>query len=288
MTEADSALPFLSLVAEQIRILALSLRREMLLLGLFLLGVTAISMVQFAAASERVQAEPEMFVATVPLALLLPLAVWRGEPVFGRAFLWTLPVSRQRAILAKLVAGAFWLGAGMAFFWLWAMAIALATSGGAGIDEIRYVGSASAEAGLAKVHWITPTWEWFVPFSAAVCAYALASALVIGLRHPWRWIAAFLFAIMLVFGSADNAPAGNSAAQAAEAFRDAVLFGRLGLDWALSAGNWSLPYHDASYGAGSVAWRELPSAGRWISATLFWGGAIFAALTLAVARHRER
>lgn len=101
---------------------------------------------------------------TALVAFLYPFAVWRSEKRFGPAFLWTFPVDRRLLALAKVFAGFVWFMATLAFFVLWLLALGLI-------------------AGASPVNTVAR-----IPYIATMAMYLFGSALVLGLRHPLRWL----------------------------------------------------------------------------------------------------
>jgi hypothetical protein len=162
------------------------------------------------------------------LAFLLPFAVWRAENRFGPALLWTLPVDRRRLAVAKVFAGWVWLMIALAIVILWQFALALLS------------GVANAQ--------IVP----FTAFVGATGTYLLGSALVLGLRHPLRWLL------------------GTAAVFYVVGFLHEALERSYGMDTFLSSG-----------AVGSVVKDVVP----FISFLLLGAGLI--ALWAAVWRHRE-
>jgi hypothetical protein len=152
------------IVREQIRIVGLSLRREALVaavvLGVLSL-VISINIIQGTAASWFDSDEWTPFVF---IAFLFPFAVWRREKRFGPAFLWTLPVDRRQLALAKVFAGWVWLMIALAIF--------------TGVQLVLAIASRLPEPKI-----VSP-----IAFPGATATYLFGSALVLGLRHPVRWL----------------------------------------------------------------------------------------------------
>lgn len=229
-------------VHEQVRVVGLSLRTAALVFAI-VLGVSTLMV-----GSELLRGGPgfdsnDSF-PTALVSFLFPFAVWRGESRFGPAFLWTLPVDRRRLALAKVFAGWVWLMAALAVFVSWLLALALL--------------SPATPAAQVLVR---------IPFTATLATYLLGSALVLGLRHPLRWL----------FGAAG------------------VLFLMGTLSDVLSQpddGEWQyVPGANAFFSAAERAaalWQTLPDPVRWSITTFLWFGAGAAALWVAASRHRER
>ncbi|HEX8261267.1 MAG TPA: hypothetical protein VF547_00165 [Allosphingosinicella sp.] len=239
---------------------------------------------------EELNALPEILLATLPIALLLPWAVWRGDPVFGRAYLWTLPVRRQRAAAAKIAAGALWLVAILLVAMASIFAMAAITGGTFGTEETRLVGPfGSGPAAAVRVPWTTPLWMWLAPFGGALTLYVASSAALVGLRHPLRWLGGVAVAVTLLMVIALNMESHNPLHQGLGRLAEALVGGRWGLDFALTGGAAALSEEIDLPGPGSVTmWRALPTAGAWAAALAAWLGAALLALALALRRHWER
>lgn len=226
-------------VLEQVRIVGPSLRIEALVTAAVLAVAT------FAIGREILAGGPgfdsdETF-PTALVAFLFPFALWRREKLFGPGFLWTLPVDRRRMALAKVFAGWVWLMAALAFFVAWLLVLGLP-------------GRVPPMQNLTRI-----------PFTATTALYLFGSALVLGLRHPLRWLfgAAGLFFLL---GGLSNA-----------------LEPRYGMDTLLGS--------QALFGASEAAWntwRTLPALARWAITAILGCGTGLAALWAAASRHRER
>ena len=168
------------------------------------------------------------------VAFFAPFAVWRSDRPFGPAFLWTLPVDRGRMALAKVFAGWVWLMAALALFAGWQRALALLS--GVRNPQTLHLFSVVGVTGL----------------------YLLGSALVLGLRHPLRWLLGAA-GVLLLPGSLNHR-----------------------IDTLMDGG----VFRSAICGA-DAAWRRLPELVRAAIATFLWLGGGLAALRIAIARHRE-
>lgn len=281
--------PFGALLAGEVRNVGLAVLREAALAALalalvcLLMGMTAIRY------HEPLTLAPELLLPALPAAMILPWLVWRGDPPFGRALLWTFPVHRQRAAVARIAAGAAWLVLAQLVAFAMLATTTLATGGGLGLSEVRYVGDASAGlAAAARVPWFTPLWMWVVPFGGALLLYLLGSAVLLGLRHPVRWVAAIALAVTLTAVLSENLGPDNPLNHGLSQL-EVFVEGRWGLDFALTGGVASLSREVDVPGPGSATfWSALPTAGRWASALLVWFGAALLALALALRRHWER
>jgi hypothetical protein len=281
---------FGALLASELRIVGLAIAREA---GLAVAAIAAICLLLAITAirnGERIEAIPEILLAGIPIALILPWLVWRGDPPFGRAWLWTMPVRRQAAALAKVIAGAAWLMLLLLFGLMAILATAAASGGSIGMSEERMVGAlATGLSGASPTLWSTPGWNWLVPFGAALAFYIASSAALLGLRHPVRWLAACSVASVLLGVLAENLGRHNRLEQGLDDFVKLVISGRYGLDYLLTGGAASLSREIDRPGPGSdILWLALPEPGQWLMALLVWSGAALIALLLALRRHWER
>jgi hypothetical protein len=281
---------FGTLLGRQLHVVALAVGREAALAAGALALVCLLTVTTCWRYHDRFDALPELLLAVLPVALLLPWAVWRGDPPFGRAFLWTLPVRRQEAAAAKVAAGALWLLLIVLVALLALFATAAATGGSIGLREVRLVGPFYAgPAAAARLAWATPAWMWLVPFGAALLVYLASSAALVGLRHPLRWFGGVAVGLTLVVVLAVNLEPQNPLYQALGRVAEAAVGGTWGLDFALTGGVASLSEEIDTPGPGSVdLWRALPTAGRWAAALAVWLGGALLALALALRRHWER
>lgn len=170
---------------EQIRLVALRVRTEAIIaaivLGIATIAVTA----DILGGSAETWFDSDDWFPFALLAFLFPFAVWRNERPFGAAFLWTLPVDRRRIATARALAGWIVVLVALAIVFIWHHALALVS----GID-----GATSIPA---------------VAFVAVTASYLFGSAVVIGLRHPVRWLlaaAALLFVLGGIIESVGRAP----------------------------------------------------------------------------------
>jgi hypothetical protein len=282
--------PFGALFGIELRTVGLALRREGVVAVGALASVCLLAVATALRYDERLDALPEILLGTLPIALILPWLAWKGDPAFGRAFLWTLPVRRQEAAAAKVAAGALWLMLAVLLALVSVVAIAAATGGSVGIEEIRLVGSPAGGLAAARpVHWATPLWMWFVPFGAALTLYLSSSAALLGLRHPLRALAGVSVAATLLGVVSLNLGPHNPLQHGLDRFLQAVWGGTYGLDFAMSGGSAALveDVHRADFGSDAL-WTGLPDMARWATALLVWLGAALLALALALRRHWER
>jgi len=147
---------------EQIRIVGLSLRREALIVGAVLGAGTLLIVSELLAGGPGFDSR-ETF-PTALFSFLIPFAMWRNDKPFGPAFLWTLPVDRRRLALAKVFAGGLWTMAMVGVFISWLFLLALLAHAPALQIVLR------------------------VPVIATAATYLFGSAMMLGLRHPLRWL----------------------------------------------------------------------------------------------------
>lgn len=226
-------------VLEQVRVVGLGLRIEALVTAAVLaVGTFAIG-AEIAGGGSGFDSD-ETF-PTALIAFLFPFALWRTEKRFGPGFLWTLPVDRRVLALAKVFAGWVWLMAALAFFGFWLLALTLL-------------------GGAPPVHHLMR-----IPVAATIAMYLFGSALVVGLRHPLRWLLGAAGVVLLLGGLSD----------ALEPYYGVqTLLGSRVLFWA-SEDAWD-------------RWRMLPALARWAMTVVLGCGAGLAALWAAASRHRER
>lgn len=224
---------------EQIRIVGLSLRPAALIVAVALVIGTAIVVGEIIGTGLGFDSR-EMF-PTAFIAFLFPFAVWRSDKRFGPAFLWTLPVERRRLALARVFAGWVWLMAALTLFLLWLLGLTL-------------LGRTTPEPLITRI-----------PFIATIGAYLFGSALVLGLRHPLRWLCGTAGVFFLLGG----------VSQALERFH--------GVQTLLGSSSLFRATQDAR-----AAWQTLPDPARWGITTFLLLGAGLAALWAAASRHRER
>ncbi len=226
-------------VLQQIRVVGLSLRIEALVTAVVLaVGTFAIG-VEIVGGGSGFDSN-ETF-PTALISFLFPFALWRRETRFGAGFLWTLPVDRRRLALAKVFAGWVWLMAALAFFVSWLLALTL-------------LGGAAPLPNLMRI-----------PFTATVAMYLFGSALVLGLRHPLRWLLGAAGVVLLLGGLSE------------------ALEARYGVETLVGSSVLFFASQDVW-----DTWRTLPALTRWAITAVLGCGAGLAALWAAASRHRER
>jgi hypothetical protein len=274
-------------VAEQLRTVGLATRRELLavigLLGVLVLGLSVIGLVP----SIRLQIDADLPIILNPedlgylsilVGVVFPLAVWKGEAPFGDTQLWSLPVDRPRHALVKAGAGWAWL-MGLVAVALLCLAAGTLVSGG--ITGTRLLIVDPVAGTTEAMPWSTPWWQWVLPFTAASTAYLLATTLILGTEHPWRWAAA----IWLLFLAVGVVAEEGGIAWLEGAFRLVFIEG---FDVLASGGVDTLRGRVQVPGDRPIlGWHGLPSLGRWASATGGWMGLASFGVWAAAARHRE-
>ena len=228
-------------VLEQLRIVALSLRAEALVITVVLGAVTVMIVGEFLGGGPGFDSQETL--PTALISFLFPFAVWRREPRFGPAFLWTLPVDRRQLALAKVFAGWVWLMAAMAVFTAWLLALGFLT-------------------GVSPAHTILR-----IPFTATALLYLFGSALVLGLRHPLRWLfgAAGVLFLMGTLGDVISRPDDS--------------------EWRYVPGARAF---FSTVSRAAETWLTIPDPARWAITTVLCLGAGLALLWAAASRHRER
>jgi hypothetical protein len=239
-------------VLEQLRIVGLSLRPEALIVaavlgvGTFMVGV---EILRGGRGFDSLETFP-----TGLIGFFLPFAVWRGVKRFGPDFFWSLPVNRRQLVLARVFAGWVWLMAAVSVFALWLLTLAL-------------LARAPVAPQVARI-----------PFTATAAAYLLGSAVVLGLRHPLRWLIG-LAGLIFLFGGMND------------------LFGRtVSGEWTGVAWSEALRWVKHELGssgfffAADVGARAgtMPGLAEWAITAVIWFGAGLAALWAALLRHREQ
>jgi hypothetical protein len=281
---------------EQVRAVALALRVPALgALVLLTLG-SALAIGEFITGGGAVDFAPELSMLPGIIGLLFPVAVWKGERRFGISFLWLLPVDRARHALAKVAAGWVCLMMAVLFFLLWILVLAFVTGGNIlGEHAVQLLPSPMVPeartldaAALRTVLYAPQPIFWLVPFTAATGAYALASAVALGVRHPLRWVIGVPLSVMVV--SAIGVAADVDWLRfLASRLVDVIHEGRFGLDTLLTARAESLKTVVVlTNGKTASVWRALPDIGDWAVATLLWIGVGLGALLAASSRQRER
>jgi hypothetical protein len=251
--------PLRDVVREQIRVVGLALRREALVVASVLAIVTLIIAIDIVHGNAATWFDSDEWAGVGVISFLFPFAVWRRERRFGPAFLWTLPVDRRQLALTKVFAGWVWLISAMTAFALWHKALAVLS----GVTDPQTIP---------------------LPLTGGTAMYLLGSALVLGLRHPLRWLLGTV-GVFFVLATLNEALGRTATGQARMVAWSGVLrwlvYGPYGIDTLLSSHSFS----SAVDGAATV-WREHPHL-SWALAAFLWLSAGLAALWAAVSRHGE-
>jgi len=237
-------------VLEQIRIVALSLRREAMVLAVVVGIVTIIIAIDIIGGRAGTWFDSDEWTGVCFLSFFFPFAVWRGEKRFGPAFLWTLPVDRRRLALTKVFAGWVWLIAVGAVFIFWHKTLAI-LSGVAG-----------------------PRTTPLLSLTGATAMYLLGSALVLGLRHPLRLLLGTggVFFLLGTLNEAIGRTGGTSR-----------MLAWLGIGTLATSSGLSSAVEQAVL----TIWRTYPHLVP-ATAVVLWICAGVIALWAAASRHRER
>lgn len=288
-----------TVLAEQVRATGLALRGAALIAAALVALATLVIALQ--SVSRGTVVDFYVWPPELPglIGAVLPIAVWRRDERFGPGFLWTLPVDRRRHLLTKVLAGWVWLMGAVALLAIWLLALSMVT--GSRVlppDMLRLappeaIGSRGIDPSLLRAgRWTFGPLIGLVPFTAATAAYLLASALLLGSRHPLRWVIGTVLAFMVtaMAGDAARAQLGGSVITDAPAQ----------LVWQLVEGRWGLDALNTARtetlstpmmlttGERVMVWWGVPSLADWGTATLLWTGAGLLALWAAASRHRER
>ena len=283
-------------LGEQVRAVGHALRRPALAAAALVAVGTLLLTIELVREPNGMSFGPENQMLPGVLGLLFPVAVWHGEKRFGDAFLWTLPVDRRQHALAKVFGGWIWLMAAIAFFMLWLAVLTFASGGSFLAEETRRLVAVSHEGPVRLLHvsmlrtirWTPQPVLWIVPFTAATGTYLLSSALVLGVKHPLRWIAGVVLAFLLI----------TISLEVTNVIRYSLGTGRLlnsfhsgpyGFDTLLTARTESLRTEVfLTDGQRVLVWLGLPHLGQWAAATVGWTLGGLLALWAAASRHRER
>jgi len=244
---------------EQLRGVGLALRRE----GAVAAGVLAMATTLIAWAQLHrpfgyggLNLAPEMGIPVAVLAILLPMAVWKGEGPARRGYHQAMPVAAGAHGMARALAGLAWMLGAMGAYYGWLVLASVATGGAPSV---------------------APWFAWAGPVVGAVALYLLGSALALRAAHPWRWIG--------------GAVVGHTFLRGLPAWRavDSVLSGRYGLTTLLS-GRAPLLRHRVNplYGPDAYEYfTRVPDAGVWMTTAWLWLAVAVALFAWAAYRQPE-
>jgi len=282
-------------IREQFKVTALSVR-TFAIIGLALGAVaTVLAFADYFIRGVGTEFAPNLSLIPALAGAILPVIIWQRERHFDTGFLWTLPVDRTRNAFAKVFAGWLCIMIAALAFDLWMMILALITKGNISGDELVRVLAPTVDVTkaidpslLQTVRWIPPRAFWLVPFTAATGTYVILSAVMLGLRYPFRWIIGAIAGGFLVAAVGQGVGSEALWAKIAGVIQPA-MWGRYGLDTLLSARSESIhTVVGLTTGQLITVWKGLPGVGDWIVGTLIWTGIGLVLLIAALYRHRER
>ncbi|HEV7588018.1 MAG TPA: hypothetical protein VGO40_07780 [Longimicrobium sp.] len=228
---------WMDVLREQLASAGLALKREGTIVGGFAVLFTAfIAWTQVQHGFAEIPFSPKEGIAAAMMALLIPMAVWKGEDPARRGYHHAMPVSHGAHASARVAAGLAWTLAGVTAFFGWMGILSLSTGGS--VD-------AAAEP-----------WQWLAPFAGATVMYLLGSALTLATSRPWRWLGGGMVGYLFL-----GALRGLDATEPITAGINALLQGHLGLTTVLTGLVWEVTPM-------KHAW--LPDAGAWLTATFIW------------------
>lgn len=283
-------------IREQLKVTVLSLRPYIIIAGALAAVATFLAFADYFRGRGGVEFAPELSMIPAIAGVLLAIAIWQSERPFKSGFFWTVPVDRTTNAGAKIFAAWLCLMIAVTAFVLWLLILAFITKGNIRGDEVVHLLPSmtipprrTLDASMLRtIQWTPQPAFWLVPFTAATSAYAIVSALMLGLKHPFR----------LVFGAIAGAFLVAAVGQGigADAFWEKLqgvtrplMEGRYGIDAVLTARSESLHTRiDLADGTSIGVWRALPVVSDWVIATLLWTGLGIAGLLAALTRHRER
>jgi len=157
---------WMEVLREQLSSVGLALKREAMVVAGFLGLFSAIVLLQQPGRSEM-PLTPVMGIAAALAALLIPMAVWKGEEPARRGYHHAMPVEHGSHAIARGAAGWAWAMVGVTAFFAW-MGLLSAATGGEVLD-------------------VQP-WQWLAPFAGATVLYLFGSALTLVSSRPWKWL----------------------------------------------------------------------------------------------------
>ena len=277
-------------IAAHLRAVEIAIRPSLVVAGVLTAVLAGLLTASELREGEGVVFIPELALLTAIAASVLPVAVWRGEYRFRQSYLASLPVDRTRHVLAKVAAGWVWLMGLTATFALGMLALAVATGGPIGADEMRVLISdlpadaLPSDLGPLARRWRTPGWHWAVFLTTATVTYLAGTAVVLAGSRTRRWLAGFVAGVLFYLILAEQGLVGGELPGWVERAKEAVLTGRYGFMTLFA----EAPAYTLTPDVGPAvhAWGDPPTPGAWVLTTLLWGG-LFAAALLGVVR-RDR
>jgi len=238
---------------EPLRSVGLSLRREALACT-GILGLLSIVLVwdRVHRHSGAFHLLPAMLIPAAFVALLMPMAMWKGEGPGRRSYHRAMPVDHAHHAIARTAAGLAWLLAAVGAYAGWMLAMAVIT-GGHVYTELGY--------------------QWGAPVVGAVVLYLVGSALTLRVAHPWRWmggaVVGFFFLAQLSDGR-EPMPVFSAV--------ESLLTGKYGLGTLLSGLSPVLLTRVDPGSGEAYSWvSQQAVAGVWMTAVWIW---LAAAITL--------
>jgi len=239
---------------EQFRSVGVALRREALVAAGFfgLLSVWIVYLNTYGFSDAKVPFSPEAGVPAVILALLVPMAVWKGEDPARRGYHRAMPVNHGAHAVMRALSGLVWtLGATLAYFAWFGVASALT---GGHVDHEAW-------------------WLWLTPFAGVAVTYLLGSALTLVTAYPWRWMGGGMVAYLFL-----NALRMADGTRPLAELVDGVLWGRYGI------GTVATGYSPVD----GNRWAHHANASVWLLSTWLWLAVAISVFLYASYRQPER
>ena len=227
---------WMDVLREQFSSVGLALRREGTILGGFAALFTVFILwtsVRHGAAG--IPFSPKEGIAAAMLALLIPMAVWKGEDPGRRGYHHAMPVGHGEHASARVAAGLAWTMAGMGAFFGWMGLLSVTTGGSMDASE---------------------PWQWVAPFAGAAVLYLLGSALTLATSRPWRWLGGGFVGYFFL-----NAFRGVDATEPLADAVNALFTGHYGLTTVLTG---------LVRNPGIEGRALIPDVGAWLTATFLW------------------
>jgi len=250
---------------EQFLSVGLSLRREALTVA-GLVGLVTAYAAWFQATRPfnlGVEVGPSAGIPVAMLALLVPMAVWKGEGPDRRGYHHSMPVDRGVHALSRGLAGLVWMLAAVGAYYAWLGGVTMAVGGWARYDM---------------------AYRWAAPVVGAVVLYLIGSALTLRAAHPWRWLGGgavgYLFLKLMAESDRDFAPYGMV---------NAVLRGRYGVLTVLD-GRTPMQFRGVSPWDGHVFtyMARVANGAVWLTSVWLWLALAAALFVWAAYRQPER